>query len=73
MYKIEIHAADGRELKMSKGSYVYYKPAEGQDTFWEWEKLTAIEEKFDALFEEADNLLDKAAERLPNIPMPGTR
>lgn len=73
MFKIQIHADDGRELKMSKGSYVYYKPADGHDTFWEWEKLEAIEEKFDALFEEADRFLEKAARRLPNTPMPGTR
>lgn len=73
MFKIEIHATDGRELKISQGDFIYYKDADGIDTFWEWEKITPIEGKFEALIEDADNLVDKAAEHLPNIPMPGTR
>ena len=73
MFKIEIHAADGRELQMSQGDFIYYKDADGVDTFWEWEKIVPIEDRFLALFQEADKLVDKAAERLPNIPMPGKR
>ena len=73
MFKIEIHTEDGRELKMSKGDFIYFKDVDGIDTFWEWEKITPLKEKFERLFEDADRLVDNAAERLPNIPMPGTR
>ena len=73
MFKIEIHAPDGRELKMSQGDFIYYKDAQGTDTYWEWEKIVPIEDKFEDLFNDADKLVDQAAERLPNIPMPGTR
>jgi hypothetical protein len=73
MFKIEIYADDGRELKMSRGSFIYYKDADGKDTYWEWEHIAGIAEKFDAIFEEASVLVNKTAERLPNLPMPGGR
>jgi hypothetical protein len=33
MFKIEIRAEDGRELKMTKDNFIYYKFADGTDTF----------------------------------------
>jgi hypothetical protein len=73
MFKIEIHLDDGRELKMSKGDFIYYKDTDGIDTYWEWEKIAPTQEKFDALFKEAADIVDRAVRRLPDIPMPGNR
>lgn len=72
MFKIEIQVDDGRELKVSQGGFIYYKGADGKDTYWEWEHLAA-DEKFEAIFAGARALVDKAEERLPNLPMTGLR
>lgn len=73
MFKIEIKADDGRELKMSKGSFIYFKAADGKDTYWEWEHIRGREEEFGPVFEKARALVDKAQKLLPDLPMTGLR
>lgn len=73
MFKIEINADDGRELKMSKDNFIYYRDAEGNDSFWEWEHIAGKAEEFDPLFTQARALIDQAESCLPDIPMPGLR
>ena len=39
MFKIKIKADDGRELKASRDNIIYYKGADGEDCFWELERI----------------------------------
>jgi hypothetical protein len=73
MFKIEIQADDGRELKMSKGSFIYFKDAGGNDSYWEWEHIAGIAAEFDPLFARAVDLVDEAQKTLPDLPMSGVR
>lgn len=73
MIKIEIQRADGRELKVSRENFIYFKGADGRDTFWEWEHIGGKGEVFDPLFEKAARLLDEAEANLPDWPMSGRR
>lgn len=73
MFKIEIHAEDGRELRMSKGHFIYFKDAEGTESYWEWEHIAGIAAEFDPIFGKASKLIDEAAEHLPDLPMRALR
>jgi hypothetical protein len=73
MFKIIIEDDHGRKLEMSKGSYIYFKDADGDDAYWEWEHLAGNTEKFDQIFSEAGSMLDRTAELLPNLPMSALR
>ena len=73
MFKIEIRAEDGRELKMTKDNFIYYKFADGTDTFWEWEHIAGKADVFDPLFTQARRLVEEAEKRLPDLPMSGLR
>ncbi len=73
MFKIEIKTDDGRELKISKENFIYFKFADGTDTFWEWEHVAGRTEDFDPLFSQAQRLIDEAQARLPDIPMSAWR
>ncbi|MGA6925522.1 MAG: hypothetical protein WBY88_07565 [Desulfosarcina sp.] len=73
MFKIEIQSDDGRELKISRDNFVYFKAADGRDTFWEWEHIRAKSEAFDPLFDQASKLIDEAEAHLPDWPMSGLR
>ena len=73
MFTIEIQDEAGRTLKMSRDNFIYYKGADGKDSFWEWEHLAAKSESFDPIFAQAKELIDKAEKRLPNLPMSGLR
>lgn len=73
MFKIEIQADDGRELKMTRDNFIYFKFADGTDTFWEWEHVAGRADDFDALFAKARQLVDAAEKRLPDMPMSGLR
>lgn len=73
MFKIEIQADDGRELKMSKDNFIYFRGADGKDTYWEWEHIAGKAAAFDPIFKQAKALIDKAEEHLPDLPMTGLR
>lgn len=73
MFTIQIQDDAGRQLKMAKNNYIYYKGADGKDTFWEWEHIAAKAEAFDPIFAQAKTLIDKAEESLPNLAMSGLR
>jgi len=73
MFKIEIKANDGLELKMSKNHFICYRNAGGRDSFWEWEHIAGKAEEFDPLFTPPRTLSDQAEKYLPDIPMPGLR
>jgi hypothetical protein len=73
MFKIEIQADDGRELKLSENNFIYYKGVDGKDVYWEWEHIAGKEKEFLPLFHQAKALIDDAEKRLPDIPMSGLR
>jgi hypothetical protein len=73
MFRVEIQTDDGRELKISKNSFVYYRGADGKNTYWEWEHIAGKAQEFDPLFDQARSLIDKAEEHLPDLPMTGLR
>jgi hypothetical protein len=73
MFKIEIQADDGRELKVSRDNFIYYRDAEGRDSYWEWEHIRGKAKQFDPIFEEAKMLIEKVESRLPDLPMTGLR
>lgn len=73
MFKIEIKDENGRELKMAKDNYIYYRGADGKDSFWEWEHIVLKEAAFDPLFAQARKLIDEAEKQLPDWPMSGLR
>jgi hypothetical protein len=73
MFKIEIQADDGCELKMSKHSFFLYKCADGKDSYWEWEYIAGKAQAFDFLSTQAKFLIDKAEAHVPDLPMTGLR
>jgi hypothetical protein len=73
MFKIEIQAEDRRELKMSRDNFIYYKDADGKDSYWEWKHIAGKAAAFDPIFNRAADLVDTVAERLPDLPMTGLR
>ncbi|MGB5984093.1 MAG: hypothetical protein WBG37_02230 [Desulfobacterales bacterium] len=73
MFKIEIAADDGRQLKISKENFLYFMNAEGTDSYWEWEHIRGRAADLEPLFEQARELLASAEKRLPDLPMPGGR
>lgn len=73
MFKIEIQTDDGRELKMNKDNFIYYKDSDGNDSYWEWEHIAGNAAVFDPLFAKAEELMGEAEKKLPDLPMSGVR
>ena len=73
MFNIEIKADDGRELKIAKDNFIYFKYADGTDTFWEWEHIRGRAEDFLFLFNQAKRMIEETEKRLPDQPMSGLR
>jgi hypothetical protein len=73
MIKFEIQTDDGRELKVSKNNFIYYRDTEGTDTYWEWEHIQGKEKQFEPIFNEVRKLLKKAETHLLRLPMTNLR
>lgn len=73
MIKIEIHAEDGSEVKVSKGNFVYYKEPSGKDHYWEWSHFSGRDTDFEQIFEAARGLAASVRDILPEIPMSAMR
>jgi len=73
MFKIEIETEDGKTLRTSRGEYLFFRTADGKETYYEWEHLAGRGDELAAVFESAGRIVGMVEDFLPEEPYPPLR
>jgi hypothetical protein len=65
--KIYIRTKDGREMEVLTGSYLYLKKNDSSGIYWEWPKITALQDEIQQFVETAEGYVEKVKSRLGEV------
>jgi hypothetical protein len=69
MPNLTIKTEDGRELQISRGSFIFLRDEEGEVN-WEWEHLLPeIGQELEGILDRSEAIVNEVKSLLPNIPM----
>jgi hypothetical protein len=65
--KLYIRTADGRELEILSGTYVYLRDAEVNGIYWLWQKIPVLHDDLNRIIDTAVQSIDQVKGRLGEI------